>query len=80
GNADMSLKADGDFDARNTVLNFGKSAEAEADGGELIVNDNGGNKEDGGTYIEKNDGNPGTLNLKKGSLNGTPEYGDVTDS
>ncbi len=79
-NADMNIYATGDINAKNTVINFGRDADAEADGGTLFVNNNGGDKSDGGTYIEDNDGGDATLILSKGDLDGTPEFGSVEEN
>ena len=67
----------GDINATDTVFIYGKEAVLEADGGTLSVNDNGGGKANGGTFIEDTDGNAGTIKLSKGDSDGTPERGNI---
>jgi hypothetical protein len=73
-------KGAGNINANDTVFIYDRDAVIEAEGGTLYVNNNGGDRADGGTYIEKTDGNAGTIELSKGALVGTPEKGTVDDS
>ena len=83
-NADIDIDAGnnnaGDVDANDTVFIYNRDADIGANKGTLYVNNNGGDRADGGTYIEKTDGNAGTIELSKGALVGTPEKGTVDDN
>lgn len=70
-------KTGSDIDARDTVFQFSGKAEAFAKGGTFFVNKNGGDRADGGTYIEDQNGNSAELKLKKGNKQGSAEFGKV---
>lgn len=72
----------GDVDARDATLVAGGSmlaSPADPDG-VLFVNDNGGDRSDGGTYIEDKAGNAATLSLEQGTQDGSAEKGSVIDN
>ncbi|PSP16814.1 hypothetical protein BRC62_05475 [Halobacteriales archaeon QH_10_67_13] len=70
-----------DIDVRDTVLISNDSIEATPGAnGTLFVNDNGGNRSDGGTYIENKTGSASTLTLQQGTVQGSPERGEVSDN
>jgi len=70
----------GNVNANDTVFIYDKKngnndntgVEVDANGGILYVNDNDGDKADGGTYIERTDGSSGKLTLTNGTLTVTP--------
>jgi len=77
----ITLISAGDVDARDT--NFASSGPISAEpanANTLFVNDNGGDRADGGTYVEDLNGNPTDLSLGQGSVDGSPEKGQVIDN
>lgn len=67
-----------DIIATNTTFRFDGNAKVSMqEGGTLFINNNGGSRADGGTYIEDQDGNSETLKLQTGNQDGTPEKGDI---
>ncbi len=80
-NANIDVTAgnnnEGDIIANDAVLRANKDIEASPNKGILYVNANGGDKADGGTYIEDTNGGSAELTLAKGSVNGEPEKGSI---
>jgi hypothetical protein len=75
----ITIKSSADIDARDTELQAKNQIKATpASAGTLLVNDNGGTRADGGTYIEDQNGNASEIRLQQGSVTGTPEKGSVT--
>jgi hypothetical protein len=77
-NNKITLTASADIDLTDTVLRAKNQIKATpASAGTLFVNDNGGTRADGGTYIEDQNGNEGEVRLQQGSVRGTPERGMI---
>ena len=74
----MIVTSSADIDVRDTELQAEDRIEASpASSGTLFVNDNGGTRADGGTYIEDKTGGESEISLQQGSVDGTPEKGSV---
>jgi hypothetical protein len=79
-NNKITLTASADIDLTDTELRAKNQIKATpASAGTLFVNDNGGTRADGGTYIEDQNGNEGEVRLQQGSVSGTPEKGSITE-
>ena len=74
----ITLSSSADINARDTEFQAqNQISVSPASSGTLFVNDNGGTREDGGTYIEDQNGAASEISLQQGSVDGTPEKGSV---
>ena len=74
----ITLSSSADINARDTEFQAqNQISVSPALSGTLFVNDNGGTREDGGTYIEDQNGAASEISLQQGSVDGTPEKGSV---
>ena len=76
-NNKITLTSSADIDLRNTEIQAQNINASPASSGILFVNDNGGTRADGGTYIEKNNGQANDISLQQGTVDGTPEKGGI---
>jgi hypothetical protein len=75
----ITLTSTADIDLRDAELQAKNKIKATpASSGALLVNDNGGTRADGGTYIEEQNGNSGEIALQQGTQDGSPEKGSIT--
>ncbi|WP_435099247.1 hypothetical protein [Halorubrum sp. N11] len=73
----ITLTSSADIDLRNTEIQAQNIDASPASSGTLFVNDNGGTRADGGTYIEKKNGQANDISLQQGTVDGTPEKGGI---
>ncbi|TKX68225.1 DUF4097 domain-containing protein [Halorubrum sp. SP9] len=76
-NNKITLTSSADIDLRNTAIQAQNIKASPASSGTLFVNDNGGTRADGGTYIEKKNGKASDISLQQGTVDGTPEKGRI---
>jgi len=70
-----------DIDVRDaSLISDGNIKATPGANGTLFVNDNGDDRSNGGTYIEDKTGNASTLSLEDGTVQGSPEKGEVNDN
>ncbi|MDB2249814.1 hemagglutinin repeat-containing protein, partial [Halorubrum ezzemoulense] len=76
-NNKITLTSSADINLRNAEIQAQNIKASPASSGALFVNDNGGNRADGGTYIENKNGQASDISLQQGTVDGTPEKGSI---